>query len=402
MDMNYDAIICGMSAWHYHATPPILRDTEIPAVRAQELAAAGSLRLPKEVLTPRKNARRVDALVSSRILTDLKGIPLPIHVMVDRRIRRRNSALVHLHVMGQHLRASDVLPLGNGLGVLTPQAALRLIAGTLGYAQTLMRAFEACGIYALEPDTQTLALAATQLEQSGVLSREAAQKMQPITAYWDSNGKRVAFTDASGNDLPWVPCYNSSGKRTKMWKRPPLLNSDDLREYMQSIWPLRHSRAEVTAKIVAEEVHDGAGSPLESQAAILMFSADRYGGAGWPWPKFNKTIPFAGGAVKLGNKKQAVGDMVLEDKKAIFEVNGKAFHADKHGFTVESGRRAALEHMGYKVFDISYEHLSDLEAFDALMKTFSEQLSIPAHVKDSAFLRRREKLHADLFPEQYR
>lgn len=401
MDMNFDAIICGMSAWHYHATPPILRDTEIPVARAQELVAAGSLRLPKEVLAPRKNARRVDALVSARILTDLKGIPLPIHVMVGPHVERSKGALVHPHALSRYLMPSDVTSLGGGLGVLTPQATLRFLTSELGRTQALLLAFEACGIYAIEPNSQVMKLCASDLQQSGTLTREAARKLTPIAAYSDAQGKPIAHVDGEDSPLPWVPCFNAARTRTTMWKRPPLMSAEEFRTYTRDACWFRSSRANVAACAVASEVHDGAGSPLESRAAILMFSERARGGEHWPWPDLNRTIPFTSEAKTLGNKKQAVADMILEDRRAVFEVNGKAYHADEYGFTVESGRRAALERMGYVVFDITYEHLSNLEAFDALMTTFSTRLEIPLERRNADYLKRRQELHAELFPERY-
>lgn len=81
----------------------------------------------------------------------------------------------------------------------------------------------------------------------------------------------------------------------------------------------------------------------------------------------------------------------------MFEANGEAYHADRHGFTEQSGRRAALETIGYTVMDITNDMINDLERFDAFLTSIEMQTGIHLRDKSVAFLGRREKLHGELF-----
>lgn len=130
---------------------------------------------------------------------------------------------------------------------------------------------------------------------------------------------------------------------------------------------------------------------------MLICLTARRGAEAWPWPFLNRRIDFTESARAVAHQTYAVGDLVWPDQKVIVEVNGKSFHADKDGFTVESGRRAALEASGYTVLDINYEQMSNLEKLDTMLESFAHQTGFPLKRRTVSFLHQREKLHRALF-----
>lgn len=89
------------------------------------------------------------------------------------------------------------------------------------------------------------------------------------------------------------------------------------------------------------------------------------------------------------------------EPKVDLEVQGMAFHADDQGFLVASGRRTALESMGYTVLEINHEQMADLEKFDAMLPSMARAVGYPLQPRTGAFLQRRDKLHRALFGLPY-
>lgn len=121
------------------------------------------------------------------------------------------------------------------------------------------------------------------------------------------------------------------------------------------------------------------------------------GGEGWPWPSLNRRIDFTSEVRAVSGSAYCVADLLWVDQRVDIEVNGMAYHADAQGFTRESGRRAALEAMGYTVLEIAYRQMADLESLDIMMETFAQRLGFPLRTRTVEFIERRRRLHKSLF-----
>lgn len=163
--------------------------------------------------------------------------------------------------------------------------------------------------------------------------------------------------------------------------------------------PPRSSPARGTARALcaAQQAMEGSGSPLESKAAIMLFTERSIGGEQLTDVKLNHTIALTEKAQALAHQKTCVADALDSQHELVFEANGETYHADRHGFTEQSGRRAALETIGYTVMDITNDMINDLERFDAFLTSIEMQTGIHLRDKSVAFLGRREKLHGELF-----
>ena len=396
-------IICGSSAWQYWRTPPVLRDgwldeSVLDAALPKESPDRAALR------TLRRNAREADRAVHARLLGELKGVSLPVHVMVDAPYDRHPTTLVVPHRMAQGLPARAIRPLGGGLFVLSPEAS----ALSLGRAETLptriisvaKRAFEACGIFSIMPSNGRVDVALRELVERGALSPGASGR-HGIAAFSDARGRRLPSCDRHGEPLPWMPSFDRLGKITDLWKRPPLTSVSEMASLLDEAGAGQGVEGAETARRALETVMEGAASPEEVRAVMLLCSPTWLGGESWGRPDLNRTVLLTSSAKAIAHQARCVADVLWARQKVDLEVQGKAFHADEQGFNVATGRRPALESMGYAVLELTHEQMANLELLDAMLPTFARALGMPLRSRTPAFLKRRAALHRALFDGPY-
>ena len=151
------------------------------------------------------------------------------------------------------------------------------------------------------------------------------------------------------------------------------------------------------ARRAAQFVHSGSGSWLESAWALFSLLPPRYGGAGYPPPCLNERVTFSPEAKLLANMPYCVCDMLWPEQKAVIELNGMAHHADRDGFKEASGRRAALEAMGYSVLEITYDQVYDIEQLEIMLSLMSTKLGLKPAKQSTRQIVERAKLHEELF-----
>lgn len=387
-------IICGQSAWAWWRTPPIVRETTITS---DMLNSYGSQEVSRTTMRhllagSRRSASEATRLVSSRLLDTLKGVPTPVHVMVEDYSTRTHSQLLRQHRIPSSLPREHLYPLGNELYVASPVIALTGMARQLFLEQLITLAFEACGLYALFAPTHRARLALKGLEAEGLLS--PAQCHQQANAYCDLRGNAIPLCDSSGRPLPWSPCRNRRGTLTSLWKRPPLISSEDL---LASAARLADMHGLPALRRAAQFILDGSGSPLETQWIILTCLPPRLGGEGWDRPLLNCRLDFSPEVKELAGMPYCICDIIWPALKSIIEVNGFDYHADDMGFYVASNRHPALEAMGYTVQEVNHSQMSKLELLDVILSVCARRLDLPLQKRTSSFLNRRELLHSRLF-----
>lgn len=384
-------IICGISAWQYWRTPPVLREGIIPLELASAPRDAGGLGLSAKTFTPRANARDAERLILPRLLGELKGVSLPVHVMVDEPQSRRKSNYIAYHRTPMQIAREHLHALSQGLYVTTP--TFTLCQGQITYDRVLLaRAIcEACGLYATAPQN---ALVNAMMDRA--LSSNKVQNSEGCThfaAYTDNNGKRASFTTPKGKVAPWEYAHGVTIGGTNLWKRPPLTSCEELRLLCDH---LQGAKGIKTVRSALALAHDGLGSPLETQGAIMLFPSCRSGGFELPVPAFNQRIDLSPEAKSLSTSASYVGDMVWKEQRTILEIDGKGYHANADQFARDSRRTAALQNMGYAVYRLNYEQLSDLNrliaATRALCKALGATIVETHHSYD-----RQARLHEKVF-----
>ncbi len=389
-----EAIICDISAWEYWRTPPALRDVEIP----HDIACAekpDGLGLEWLSGVPRLNIRPLDASIRERLLTGLKGVTRPVHIMLPES-SRYSSSFVVAHRVPKDLPPSCIVDLGNNLGVLSPSYLLVKSPRKTDPIALALAMFEACEIYAVSPINKRMSLTFDLLKREGELKENGALNPDvKICEYYDSDGRRASFLDGEGEQLPWSVCLPSGATTSNLWKRPPLTSLEQLTDLAIRLQGKTGNRTVTQALDLAM---DGSASPLESKIALFLTADMRFGGEGWPKPRLNQRINFDSAAFKLAYQGHCVVDQLYPSTMGVVEVDGEGFHSDDLTFKKETGRRAALESMGYNVVSFTYDQVSDLEKYDSLIEQRAEILGLKLANRTASFLNRRNALHGKLFP----
>lgn len=123
-------ILHGDSAWAWYRTPPAVREIEIDDDAARQLSI-----IEPEIKSSLAAARHTfgEALetVQHRVLFDLKGVPLPVHILIsDEQACRHRSKLVQAHLqiwkIPPLLRPEELVALENiAFGIRGRSAACR-------------------------------------------------------------------------------------------------------------------------------------------------------------------------------------------------------------------------------------------------------------------------------------
>lgn len=392
-----DIIICDISAWEYWRTPPQLGSIEIPLDELQAALGEASA-LVRALKSQRSNIRDPERLVAGRLCGELKGLSLPVHVMVGKALGGRCSDLIHIHTVPKHLPSGGVVSLGGGLSVLSPELTLAIHCQQRTVTQIAKMMYEACGIFSLCPSNERIDHVVRKLVSEGVLYRGCVPASQGIYGYYDATGTPCSFLDYEGELLPWSPSFDRRDSITDIWSRPPLTTMEQVRGVAANLSGVRGIQEVRRAVKIAR---DGAASPEEVKAHMLLCSGTWVGGESWGDPMLNMRVDLTLEARALAHRQFCIADFLWKDRLGDLEVNGEAFHADARGFAVESGRRAALESMGYRVVDINHEQMANLELFDTMLPAMAKALGFPLQERTPAFLRRRDALHRELFERPF-
>ena len=381
-------VIFDISAWQYWNTPPEVAAMDLSV--SHELSHVG---LPDWMFRHRSNSREIDRIVQKHLFGQLKGLELPIHVMVPEGCSKHDSSLVVPHRTPSWLRREHVISIGSGLSVVTPELSLLLRRNPASKWDIALDMLSACGIYAIHKPTRLSALAMRIMREKGFLSPRIDPNLV-VYGFSDENGKPLGPISPYGTEYPWTPSFNARGMQTDLWKRPPLTSSEMLRLVAAELVGARDTKL---ARSTLEVMRDGSASPVESRAYLLLCAGRTHGGEAFGVPDLNRRITFDAKARALAHQSSCFGDMVWIDRKRVLEVQGYGFHTDEQGFYVQTGRAPALQAMGYRMSEITYAQMADLEVFDALLTMLAEDLGFPLARRTPKFIARRDELHRALF-----
>lgn len=386
-------VLCGRSALEYHRTPPVLMDWEIPVEQATAPLSAGGAGTNPATFRLRANAREAERTIIPRLLTDLKGLSLPVHVMVDGTVRRNASSCIAFHRLPEKLR-DQVVDIDRSLSTLSPVGTLASLAMCGDFIPLCKIAMELMGIYAIHRETPLTRMVVNELLARGVLSVEA-QRSYPdhIRAFYDAAGKPISFFARNGGAIPWEVSFDRRGRPTDLWRRAPKMDMDELRMFVSGY---KGARGAKLLASVAANTRPGAASPLETKWLLALCLGYRRGGEQWSWPWLNRQIEFDDVGRCIAGQRASVCDALWEDEKVVLEVLGEEFHTDALGFKLHSDRTTALEHLGYTVREVTNEQLMSYEKYEATVQLLAEKLGFALLGRGKAFEARQRRLLAAL------
>lgn len=409
----------GISALERHRTPPDIFDAS-----AEEPSHAGQTDHDEHRPAPTRRSNTPDFIrtIDRELNGALIGVSPPFHIVDPSATRGRYDNIV---VHSSNAKPSELDLIAPELFVTTPERTILDLCRTHSTGAIAALMCEMCGLYTTIPSTDRLGPAVDALlkqredqagqqtkrdqKESGGHARSNEGARRPIlAAFLDAKGRRCVFPE-SGD--AWSPCVGRNGKRTSLWKRPPLCTIESLlacAELNKGTTGIQRFRKAL------QYVVEGSGSPAETICAILMGPNRSLGQEGLPPIQLNRRINLDDLLASSLGQNSCVVDILWADGPRVrpgccVEVEGATFHDDSkidpsklRGTNTDSARRAALAQTGLDVVTIAWSQLEDLEQWDIAVDLMYRNLGIERQAFNTASLLMRKQLHSELMDADIR
>lgn len=116
-------ILYGQSALDWWRTPPVIRNSHFTQEEYRSwVSVHGGLQT--SAFKQRQNICEHVRVVKDRLLDDLKGIRLPVHMLVDKGASEPRNDLIVARRMHADIPKAFIHDIGGGLSVVTPEVAV--------------------------------------------------------------------------------------------------------------------------------------------------------------------------------------------------------------------------------------------------------------------------------------
>lgn len=120
-----------------------------------------------------------------------------------------------------------------------------------------------------------------------------------------------------------------------------------------------------------------AASPRECSLGLVLHLPPAFGGYGLPQPLLNEPIDLAEADKRLADRSHYVADLLWQKQQVIVEYDSDAFHLTSASRHHDSVRRAVLENAGYRVINITRNHLASIDEMNRAAATIARALKHP-------------------------
>ncbi len=338
----------GISAFRYHRVPP------------QVLALLPPV--PQYEMDKRRFSFRNHLLIKD-------AVKLPLHLMVTQRSKRATHDYFKCHLSSEPVPFGSIWETELGLFVPSPSLTLYQLASTLSKTQLAMAMYEMCGSFSVfepSPDIESLLAAA---RCSGCL---------PQTS--------------------WSRIEGGDGRPSSLWRRPPLIEVGELRQFAVDMSGRRHCKKFQQA---AELVSGVVASPFEAQLSLLLTSSRRDGGEGLGCFENNKRIALSSKAARIAGQCNCYADLFFNDvcdsRGLVVECQSKMIHDNSRSLLSDSDRITALQQMGFEVLPLTFDQILYSRNFDIVVRMIFKKLGRRYCEKASKQLKAQADLRRELF-----
>ena len=302
----------------------------------------------------------------SPLVVDLIGTPL--HRLIPKDNARTRTKLYRTHTTSYELPFGSVLDTDHNFQVTSPAFTLLGIATQLAPAQLLMATYELCGTYStFSPNVRTEAMLSEAL----------------------ANGLLAPYDG-------WRRVIGSKGKPLNLWKRDPILNTDELARLMKQLEGFHGVKR---LRWAASHMMGTCASPFEAKASILFGLPKASGGLGLAFTN-NRRILLSGQAQALYQKSCCYADLFFKGTEThppiAIECQGASVHSGEAASLSDAARTAALQLMGVEVVPITHEQIKQQDSWDAIKRLLALKLGIDIN-KTAQQIRAETNLRHDLF-----
>lgn len=338
-----EEVLCSKSAFRYWRCPPQVREL-YPA-------------LPDNCEGPWK-------LKASPFVRDV--LKAPLNVLQFKGEFRHTSGLKRAVLFTNEPDPGDVLETDLGFRVTSPLMTLFILARFLSTIDLAMLMYEACGWFSFFEPSESIESLLSELGNPVPGGKSAPSDLEEDETVRDDHWIRIVAKQGE-----------NKGKHSKLWRRPPLISVDELRDFARA-----HRRDRYGLKFyeAASLVFGVTASPLEVQAALLFALPRCQGGYGFEDIFLNDRTPLSAKAKRLTWAKAFYGDVLLVNPKTmrtvIVECQGEMIHGCGAILPSDSNRMLALQTSGYDVLLVEHKIFNDPEQFAVVVKTICEKLGL--------------------------
>ena len=345
-----DNILCGLSAFRCYRIPPIVL-AACPPISWLELKRGG--KMP----------------VKDSFLTGLIG--LPVHMLSDDKSKCTGAKSIRWHLLSKELPFGSVFEIEElDAGATSPYMTLFTLARLVSDVHLLMAMYEFCGSFTV------------------------FRPSQKIEAYLE----RHTASAPLGADGGWSRVRDGSGKPTDLWKRPPLIEVEELQAFASEV---EHLRGGKRFSKIAHMVNGVTASPFEVQISILLSLPRIKGGEGLREFSNNFEIRFSRDARQLVNKERAYADVYFEGESMrsplAIECQGSIVHSGDAALMSDADRMLALQSMGVDVLPVTYRQIRNADNFRRIVRQVAKRLGKPYREKTDRMLASERELRRELF-----
>ena len=154
----------------------------------------------------------------------------------------------------------------------------------------------------------------------------------------------------------------------------------------------QNARGIAKARRALKYVVDCSRSPMETMTSLLLSLPPALSGYGLPQPVLNEYIELDESAQIIAQASHAEGDLCWRDCTLDIEYNGDV-HADPARMKRDAGRRAGIEHMGWRVITITGPQVFNIEAFEVIARDVARHMHRRLHSKTLGMTSARCELH---------
>ena len=377
-----ETTICGITAFNYWRIPPIvhlllagtgddplLSDIIRPdLLQAFRVRALNELYLYKLFFSPSTRTRRLGATsqetrrVIPMLVSNHTG---PLDILACARGQYHTSALLRPHLWTGDIPSGGRVHLADDIWMASPELILQQFAANASLAQLVMMGDELCGSFAVYDPPSPI--------------RECLQQIH----------ERRGIPKIAG----WEPLVNGKGNLTNLWSRPPLATPQTILRFAEMS---DARRGRLRLRQAAALMREGAASPFEVRAGILLGFPRRLGGEGFEDFTFNHKVALSREGRLLAQRQFCMCDLFWEEGNLDLECQSTVVHQEERSFLSDSDRCAALSYMGTNVLPITYAQLRDAQRFAALTKTIARFLGTHPRKKTSTQAQRANELRREV------
>lgn len=341
-------ILCDISAFQYHRTPTHVLNILPPIQTAQE------------------DPRRKTLLRHPLFEAEKHNL---VHLLARDRRKRRHSPHVQTHLASAELPFGSVTDTSLNVKVTSPLYTLYQLSFHLDPIHLLMAMYEFCGTFSIYK-----------------ASRSVSELIKAVPG--------ISLDLAS----TWTCVKDKEGEFSDLWRRPPLIEIDELRHFARSLSGMRGC---LRFQRAAESVTGIVASPFEAQLSILLSLPRKQGGENLNCFVNNERITLSDKAARLAGRRTCYADLLFKDtghkRPLIVECQGRIIHNNPMSLMSDSDRIVALQQMGYNVLPLTYAQIANAKNFDTVRRHIFKELGRKYKTKTDVHQQAEIDLRRNLF-----